>query len=72
MGLRARIEREVRAALRQAATQQEGRVNVVRRVNSVVVGNVGGGSAEATAEQSAPIVQPIVREPDGPTSETET
>ena len=57
MGLRERIERELRAALRQAAAHGGGRVNVASRVNKVVVRNVGGGTAEASAEQTAPIVQ---------------
>ncbi|MDQ6617899.1 MAG: hypothetical protein M3083_24940 [Actinomycetota bacterium] len=56
MGLRERIEREVRAALKQAAAQG-GQVNVARRVNKVIVRNVGGGTAQASAEQTAPIVQ---------------
>jgi hypothetical protein len=57
MGLKERIERELRAALRQAAAQKGGRINVARRVNTVVVRNVGGGAAAASAEQTAPIVQ---------------
>jgi hypothetical protein len=60
MGLRERIEQEVRAAIREAKAQRGARINVVSRVNKVVVRNVGGpsgGRAAATAEQSAPIVQ---------------
>ncbi len=60
MGLRDRIEHEVRAAIREAKAQRGGRINVVSRVNKVVVRNVGrpgGRSAAATAEQIAPIVQ---------------
>jgi hypothetical protein len=61
VGLRERIEREVRAARRQAAAQggqvKGGQVNVSHRVNKVVVRNVGGGSSAASAEQTAPIVQ---------------
>jgi hypothetical protein len=60
MGLRERIEQQVRAAIRDAKTHGGGRINVVSRVNKVVVRNVGasgGGAAEATAEQTAPIVQ---------------
>jgi hypothetical protein len=34
-----------------------GQVNVAHRVNKVVVRNVGGGVAAASAEQTAPIVQ---------------
>ncbi|MDQ1415385.1 MAG: hypothetical protein QOF81_998 [Acidimicrobiaceae bacterium] len=59
MGLRERIEQEVRAAIREARAHGGARVNVVSRVNKVVVRNVGepGTTAEATAEQTAPIVQ---------------
>jgi hypothetical protein len=59
MGLRERIEREVRAAIRHATTTGGGRINVVTRTNKVVVRNVGGsgGRAHAHAEQTAPIVQ---------------
>lgn len=56
MGLRERIEREVRAALKQAGAEG-GRINVTGRVNKVIVRNVGGGAAAATADQQAPIVQ---------------
>ena len=57
MGLRERIERELKEALRRAETQGGGRVNVSRRVNAVIVRNVGGGTAAAASEQTAPIVQ---------------
>jgi hypothetical protein len=57
MGLRERIERELRAALRAAEAHGGGHVNVAGRVNKVVVRNVGGGAAAASAEQTAPIVQ---------------
>lgn len=60
MGLRDRLQAEVRAALRQAA-REGGQVNRATRVNAVIVYNVGGGSTPTTtaasAEQHAPIVQ---------------
>lgn len=57
MGLRERIERDFKAALRRAEVQRSHRMNVAGRVNAVVVRNVGGGSAAASAEQTAPIFQ---------------
>ena len=58
MGLRERIERELKAALQRAEAQGGGHVNVSQRVNAVVVRNVGGGGiAAASSEQTAPIVQ---------------
>jgi hypothetical protein len=65
MGLRQRIEREIRAALQAAASQGGSRVNVSGRVNKVIVGNVGdGGTARASAEQAAPVVQDGEDQPD--------
>ncbi|HEX3425011.1 MAG TPA: hypothetical protein VHT30_02700 [Acidimicrobiales bacterium] len=57
MGLRERIEAQIRQALRDAQAKGGGRINVATRVNQVVVRNVGGGEAAAHAEQNAPIVQ---------------
>ena len=57
MGLRERIERELEAALRAVEADEGGQVNVARRVNAVVVRNVGAGTAAAASEQTAPIVQ---------------
>jgi len=57
MGLRQRIERELKAALRRAEGQSIHRVNVAGRVNAVIVRNVGGGTAAASAEQTTPIFQ---------------
>jgi hypothetical protein len=57
MGLRERIERQIRDAFRSANPQRSGRINISTRVNRVVVRNVGGGHNSASAEQTAPIVQ---------------
>jgi hypothetical protein len=57
MGLRERIEEEVRAALRATGATRGSRINVTSRVNRVIVRNVGGGDSAASAEQSAPIIQ---------------
>jgi hypothetical protein len=58
MGLRERIEHQIRQALRQAEAQGGSHINISTRVNRVIVRNVGnGGHASATAEQTAPIVQ---------------
>jgi hypothetical protein len=61
MGLRDRIERQIREAFRNAngeANEEGGtRINITRRVNRVVVRNIGGGHSAASAEQTAPIVQ---------------
>lgn len=65
MGLRQRIEREIRAALQAAATQGGSRVNVTGRLNEVIVSNVGdGGTAAASADQTAPIIQDGKDQPD--------
>ncbi len=61
MGIRQRLEEEFWAALRDmgdAATDEGGQVNRATRVNAVVVSNTAdGGTAVASAEQSAPIIQ---------------
>lgn len=57
MGLRERIEAQVRQALRDAQAKGGGRINIAARVNQVVVRNTGGGHTSAHAEQTAPIVQ---------------
>jgi hypothetical protein len=58
MDLRQRLEREIRAAIQAAGAHSGSRVNVARRVNRVIVANVGeSGTAAASAEQSAPIIQ---------------
>ncbi len=64
MGLRGRLERQIRAIVNEAAAHG-GRVNVAGRANWVVVRNEGEGGATATAsaEQIAPIVQVPPREP---------
>ena len=64
MGLRERIEREVRETLRRAQASGGGHVNVTTRLNRVVVSNTGGGQAWASAEQTAPIVQEPPSAPD--------
>jgi hypothetical protein len=57
MGLRDRIERQIRDAFRNANADGGARINISSRVNRVVVRNVGGGHSAASAEQTAPIVQ---------------
>jgi hypothetical protein len=57
MGLRDRIERQIREAFRNAEAEGGTRINFTSRVNRVVVRNVGGGHSSASAEQTAPIVQ---------------
>jgi hypothetical protein len=57
MGLRDRIERQIRDAFRTANAQGGARINISSRVNRVIVRNVDGGHSSASAEQTAPIVQ---------------
>jgi hypothetical protein len=71
MGLRQRLETQLRDTLRQAA-RHGGRINRTGRSNVIVVHNSGPGTTAASARQDAPIIQDGRRTGTDETGRTDT